>query len=336
VKISFCALMLLLTWLAQADEEDEPLPKWSSEDSQRVLAGEFLASDILFNLLEQDDGSGQASNGLELPELGPENQDLVVPTEISAEDLVEFFSQKSNSLLIDPQKLLSLQEYGDCLSFLEYHESDSNIDLVVYIFDKEQVIPPVIKIDEVFAQYQDKERPAVLVFYYLGAPERAEVHLSPSILRSVGESERLRALQSSINQAVVKSQQVDQLDGFCVQISARIYWMERAMKAGVVVPVQQVQFEEGQQPNQAKVGAAKLWLNQWMYPLVLGFGVVLVALIFGWIRRARAKFLFAEFDIAPRLGGAHAAGVGAVISYASSKMPPVLQREQVPNYLRRM
>lgn len=336
MRAALFALALCLSLSARADEEEEPLPKWSTEDSQRVISGEFLASDILFHMPAEGEDSGLAAQGLQLPEAGPESMELVVPSELADADLVTYFSQKSNSLLVDPQKLLSQQEYRDCLSFLEFHASDSKVDLFVYLFDKEQIVPPVIKIDDVIAQYQYSDRPAVLVFYFLGAPERSQLHLSPGVMRAVGEADRLRALRNSINQAVMKSHPVDQLDGFCVQMSIRIYSMEKAMDAGVVAPVQEPQVDAGTRYNQARVGAAKLWLQQWGYPVTLAVVVVLAASLFGLIRRARATFSFVEFDVAPRMGGAHAAGVGAVISYASAKLPPVLQREQVPNYLRRM
>jgi hypothetical protein len=55
----------------------------------------------------------------------------------------------------------------------------------------------------------------------------------------------------------------------------------------------------------------------------------------GWWLRRRARYRFPELDVEPRLGGAHAAGVGAVISFASAALPPASQRDQVPDYLRR-
>jgi hypothetical protein len=66
------------------------------------------------------------------------------------------------------------------------------------------------------------------------------------------------------------------------------------------------------------------------------FGSALLAglLMSTWLGR-RARYRFPEFDVEPRLGGAHAAGVGAVISFASAAVPPASQRDQVPDYLRR-
>jgi hypothetical protein len=53
-----------------------------------------------------------------------------------------------------------------------------------------------------------------------------------------------------------------------------------------------------------------------------------------WLKR-RARHRFPEFEVEPRLGGAHAAGVGAVISFASAAVTPASQRDQMPDYLRR-
>ena len=51
--------------------------------------------------------------------------------------------------------------------------------------------------------------------------------------------------------------------------------------------------------------------------------------------RARARFYFPALHVESRLGGDHAAGIGAVISFASASVPPAIQRNQLPDYLRR-
>lgn len=320
-----------------ADEEVMPLPQWSEEDAQRIMRGESLISDALFRLSTEAEQPPPVEEVLELPEPGPESLDVIPPTEIPEEDLVKYFGQKPKSFLLDPQKIMSRQEFRDRLSFLKYHASDSNVDFYVYLFDEQQIIPPIVQADELFAKYFSGGRSALILFYFMGAPERSEIHLSPELMRAVGEADRVRALQSSINQAIVKSQPVDQLDGFCVQMSIRIYWMEKAMETGVVARVPQPEPAElKKRKTAARVSAVTAWFEEWKLPLCIGVAVFVVGMSFGAIRRHREKFHLAEFEVAPRLGGAHAAGVGAVISYASAKLPPTMQREQVPDYLRRM
>ena len=53
------------------------------------------------------------------------------------------------------------------------------------------------------------------------------------------------------------------------------------------------------------------------------------------VLRRRARYRFPEFEVEPRLGGPHAAGVGAVISFGRAAPSPAFQREQMPEYLRR-
>ena len=74
-------------------------------------------------------------------------------------------------------------------------------------------------------------------------------------------------------------------------------------------------------------------------PLVLPVAILCASLLAGlvmtgWLRR-RARYHFPEFEVEPRLGGPHAAGIGAVISFASAAVPPASQRDQVPDYLKR-
>ena len=72
------------------------------------------------------------------------------------------------------------------------------------------------------------------------------------------------------------------------------------------------------------------------------WAVIIVTLlaVVGWVARLIAKrrlrYVFPEVEIDPLFGAPHAAGVGAVISFSSSQLPPSQQRDQVPDYLQRM
>jgi hypothetical protein len=333
------ALLFLTPWSIADDDTYEALPTWSEEDLQRISKGESLISDSLFRLQEPSDQSMQDNEVLVLPEPGPDSLTIIPPTEIPEEDLIKYFGQKADSFLLDPQKLLTQQESNDRLAFLKYHASDSKVDFYVYLFDEQQEIPSIIQVDELLAKYYSSDRPALVLFYFLGAPQRSEIHLSPKLMISVGQAERDRALQNSINQAIVKSQSADQLDGFCVQMSIRIYWMEKAMESGVIAPITPADSlvkKKNLPTTNEKMKALNQWFVEWRLPILLGLFTIVVAIVFTWIRKKRQKFTFTEFDVASRLGGPHAAGVGAVISYASAKLPPTMQREQVPDYLRRM
>ena len=70
-------------------------------------------------------------------------------------------------------------------------------------------------------------------------------------------------------------------------------------------------------------------------PAGLAAGGLLATLVVMASLKRRTRYQFPDFEVEPRLGGAHAAGVGAVISFASASVPPASQRDQVPDYLRR-
>ena len=265
--------------------------------------------------------------------------DLKPSSDIAEKFLPAYFAERPKSFLIDPQSLLSPADYRDRLSFLNYHATDSSIDLFVYVMGGEQDIPSEVREEEMIERFFSKGRPAVVVYYYLGAPQRSVVYLSPSITDSVSAAEQHRALESSVMQAIEKTRPAEQIEKFLVQMSIRIYWMERMLAgepAAADAPTQVVSVAM----KQAATKSAKLLkLQETASKFAAPGGMVLVAivLVLGFNRwlRLSARYRFPDFEVEPRLGGAHAAGVGAVISFASAAVPPASQRDQVPDYLRR-
>ncbi len=330
------ALFLSMALMGYAEEENEPpLPTWSEEDAQRLMQGENMIYGALFQPVDEMELAAPAVKPGDLPEPAADGSDFVDPTSIAESDLEKFFGQKPKTYLIDPQNVLTRQEFRDRLSFLKYHASDSQVGFYVYVFDEQQIIPSSVRIEEIFARDFADAGPTALLFYFMGNPQRSEIHLSPDLMQSVSRSERARALQSSINQAIVKSQAVDQLDGFCVQMSIRIYWMEKAMQSGLIAPIEKEE-EISVTPNRMEnIAAVKVWWAQWRIPISISIGVILVGIIFTWQRRRRMNYELPQFPVAPRLGGEGGAGVGAVISYASARVPAAAQREQVPDFSRR-
>jgi hypothetical protein len=126
-----------------------------------------------------------------------------------------------------------------------------------------------------------------------------------------------------------------------MQLSIRIYGMETLMdeaeattltapasKAPVAVKKKR---PEPKSPYIAVMTEAQKHL---MPASAIAGGVLLIAVVRFWLKR-RARYVFPDFEVEPRLGGAHAAGVGAVISFASATVPPASQRDAMPDYLRR-
>lgn len=319
---------------------DLPLPSWKGDDRKAYEdAGGVLRS---FILADEPEPEPEKPLEVEKPSADELTQDPVRTSEIPEKYLTAYFAEKPAEFLVDPQGLLSAKDYKDRLSFLKYHAGDSSIDFYIYLFGGEQEIPGEVRAEETVERLFNEGRPAVVVFYFLGAPQRSVIHLSPSLTEAVSALEQRRALQSSVMSAFEKLNHTDQLEAFSVQMSIRIYWMERMLGGGSGpedVPVVTRRLAAVQVPPP---GVAEVWKQKimniaerwWGFAALLAGAAMLLASFTAWMRsRVRQRFL--ELEVEPRLGGAHAAGVGAVISFASASLPPASQKDQVPDYLRR-
>ncbi len=313
---------------------DEPmLPTWHGNERAELQAKGWVPGAILLS------ADPVPAEPLKVEQPKPEEiaEDLKPSPEILEKFLPAYFAERPKNFLIDPQGLLSPADYRDRLGFLNYHASDSSIDLFVYVIGGEQEIPSAVREEEMIERFFSAGRPAAVVYYYLGAPQRSVVYLSPSITDAVSAAEQRRALESSVMQAFEKTKPSEQFEKFLVQMSIRIYWMER-MLAGAPA-VESVAPIANSNEQDATKSAKILWLRNLAIRSAIPTAAILGAFmtIFGFLHwlRLRARHRFPEFEVEPRLGGSHAAGIGAVISFASAGLPPASQRDQVPDYLRR-
>lgn len=314
-----------------ASAEVTPLPKWDEVAQAAVTKGELVPGAAL---LEPEAGLAEAT--LEPPddEVALEDAGLVPLPEAFWET---YFGGKPETFLLDPQGLLGPNILEEREDFLAYHASDSKIDFHVFLFGGDQGIPGEVRVEELGERLFAEGKPALLAFYYLGRPERAELVLSPGLKDAVTDTDRRRVLQSAIQSAQSKSDPVGQFEAFCVQISIRIYWMEKtaglegsgaegeaAAPMPVVVPLA---------AGPGRLGPMGDFFRNW--GLILGGGVaalLVVAALVAFVRW-RARFRFPEFDVQPRLGGAHGAGIGAVVRFGSTTQGPARQRDEIPDAL---
>ncbi len=260
---------------------------------------------------------------------------------VSEEFLEAYFAEKPVAHLVDPQNLLSLNEKKDFSAFLKYHADDSSIDLYVYVFGANQEIPGEVREEEVVERLYSVGEPAVVIYYYLGDPQRSMMYISPVVTEVVSAAEQRRALQGSVMQAFDKVDAGQQLEAFLVQMAIRIYWMERMSAGTAMGTLEEIPLEAAQREIHEK--DVEVTISE-RFPSWAGFAAGVAAAAFVGLLalwsvaiwwRARARFVFPEFQVEPRMGGNHAAGIGAVISFSSTAVPPVQQRDQVPDSMRR-
>lgn len=305
--------------------------------------GWFPGAILLPDEPEEKDPETPEAQPLQVEQPKPDEvaEDLLQTPEIPEKFLPAYFAERPKSFLIDPQGLLAATDYRDRLAFLNYHAGDSSIDLFVYVIGGDQEIPSEVREEEMIERFFSEGRPAAIVYYYLGAPQRSAVYLSPSITDSISAAEQHRALESSVIQAFERTNQAEQFEKFLVQMSIRIYWMERMLggeeMAGNLLPEVSGPVASNTKPGEAhgKYDWVREIVVRFTIPASIFLGIFLAAFGINHWLRLRARYRFPEFEVEPRLGGAHAAGVGAVISFASASLPPASQRDQVPDYLRR-
>lgn len=248
----------------------------------------------------------------------------------------EYFRFQPNAYLLDPQHLLEVKERDQLLSFLKYHAEDSALDLYIYVFGGDQELPREMSEDGVMRRFFSKGKPAVVVSYFYGMPQRAVMDVSPDVAGKIVAAEKRRALDSCVLQASKKTGFGDQLEAFVTEMSIRVYWMERVLKAGVVGEVLAVLPQVEKKVNKRKGSQEKI-VEMWGYvsPHLLWVGVGaagLVGLVGIWgvryVMRRRAACIFQVLEVEPRLGGGHGAGVGAVISFSRQSPSPSAQRQE--------
>jgi hypothetical protein len=320
------------------------LPAWKEGERAKMEEQGWIAGGILLT----DDPIPDDSEKAEEPEIdiaqptAEEMAEAGIPTQQIPEKFwPEYFGEKPKSFLVDPQGLLGVAGYRDRLAFLNYHASDSAIDLYVYVFKGDQEIPGEVREEELIERFFSEGRPAAVVYYFMSAPQLSVIYLSPSLTDSIPDAEQRRALESSVMQAFGKLEPSSQIEAFLVQMSIRIYWMERSMGMGAAAEEPMIASAIRSKASAKKTNLSDM-LQPWIEkakPLVLPASLLSASLLGGlvmtwWLRR-RARYHLPEFDVEARLGGGHAAGVGAVISFASAAIPPASQRDQVPDYLRR-
>ncbi|RPJ34789.1 MAG: hypothetical protein EHM17_05250 [Verrucomicrobiaceae bacterium] len=320
---------------------EQGLPSW--QDGQPPEEAWVAGSELLVGDAAEGEGAETEAVALELeaPTAGDISGAAVPRSEVPEEYWPAYFAERPQAFLVDPQGLLSPVDQRERLDFLNYHAGDSAIDLFVYVFGGDQEIPGEVREEELVERFFAAGRPAAVVHWFMGAPERTVLRLSPALTEKLPLAEQRRALESSVMQALNQTGPARQFEAFLVQMSIRIYWMERMLggteppAGAIAAPARVVKPLEKKSKVMELLQPHLEQARRFALPAVFTAGALLLLVVVSWWLKHRARHRFPDFEVEPRLGGAHAAGVGAVISFASAALPPASQRDQMPDYLRR-
>lgn len=314
---------------------EPPMPSWRDADRKALGQGELVPGAAL--LVEEEAPTETVDAAVPPPAEDGNETAAADGSEVPERFLEAYFGRRPDRFLVDPQGLLGTKDARDRESFLNYHSGDSEVDLFVYLFDGHQTIPSEVRDEELVERHFAEGKPAVVVFYYLGAPQKSDIAVSPRLSEAVPVVEQRRALVSSVEEAMEKADAMAQFEAFCVQLSIRVYWMERAAglvaeqpAAPVLRPAKPAPAEAVESPV---LVAARRWAERYGVPCGIFGSALVVAAVALVSARRRRRYRFPVFDVGPRLGGAHAAGIGAVISFGSTAQSPASQRNDVPDYL---
>ncbi len=324
------------------------LPSWTEDDLGALASGELvpgssLLGEIALRMLNSDneDPIELDPEVRNLPDEEPMTEEW--STRIQEQFLKPYFHEMPRSFLTDPQHLLTTQEFRDREGFLNYHARDTDIDLYVYLFDALQEIPPTESIGSVVRSHIDQDKPVAVVFYFLGKPEKSQLAFSEKVTESVSRAEREKVLRMAIEEALEKSDPSSQLGSFSIQLSIRLYWLEKvvAREGGGGSAVSPFVFPETRATEEEEMGLwAKLKERPGIFYSVIILTVALIAVVLGYLGRKIAEkrrvYVFPDAEGNLLLEAPHAPGVGGVISFSSITVPPSSQKSDVPDYLQKM
>jgi len=324
----------------------QSLPEWSPEDRVRLKKGELIAGAGLLIDNPPANDLAQPAPDPSTPSLPEEiSEPPYDPELIPAEFLDDYFSKAPSSYLIDPQQLLSGQEAIDREGFLEYHAEDSEVDIRLYLFDAQQIIPTQYTLQELAEKHYSKSRLTAVVFCFLGDPSRNRLALSGNEADSLETLEVRKMLEGSLVKAMEKSDASAQVEAFVVQLSIKLYWLEQTMadaqaqKLAKAVAEKQIDSAESNGDESGSSAGVLGEMRPYLLYIVVGvIGVCLVLLASGgifFIWKKNRRYHFPVLDLPRRLGADYAAGVGAVIAFHNKYGSPATQRDQVPDYLKR-
>lgn len=322
---------------------------WDEDELEALESGNLIPGSSLLGQMASDylvaenrDLIGLDPSARDLPEEEVVEEGLWVSS-IDPTFVDTYFRTRPEGFLVDPQQLLTTQEYRDRENFLNFHARDTEIDFYFHLFDARQELPEDESVQRVMDDFFQGKQAVAVVFYYLGMPERTRIGFSDHVRQSVAEEELEKILEMSVEEALGKSDSTSQIESFMVQFSTRLYWLEKIvaqnrrdgsrLESGMLLDLEAV-------PDGKSGFFSRLQANPVLFYGVIVSGVLIPVALLGILGRYYAErkreYIFPDAQGSPLLGAPHAAGVGGIISYASVSLPPSSQREEVPNYLQRI
>ncbi|MGB0328511.1 MAG: hypothetical protein ACPGJR_13365 [Akkermansiaceae bacterium] len=329
----------------EEEESIQPqLPNWNEHELRDLESGNYVPGSSLIGKLAREILESDKVEVIVGPsETEALTEEVKVDPRLIPEDaLPGYLVDRPTVYLMDPQKLLTSQETTDLETSLGFHVQQVSIPIYLYLFDTEQELPEVLDLAGLVEQKFDPEKPAAVVFYFRGAPDRADLCFTRRIEDLASEAEMGRVKLPARTEAGEMSDATSQLDVFATQLSDRLAVLEKTIveKGGQLIPDEMKVGDSLVLEAEQKSWWSSLAENEAVFWTGVGIGVCAIAALLGslgsWISSIRSAYIFPDAEGSTLFDAPHAAGVGGVLSFSSSQTPPSRQESDVPDYLQRM
>lgn len=151
--------------------------------------------------------------------------------EVTPEFLAAAAAWPTDDLLIDPSSELPETQAEDLRRFLGYHAEESRLPLRVLLMARDEKLPALDSLAalEALGGGSVINRRAVLLVYPMGEPWRARLFLPSAAHQAVSTAYLTRLFDGCLNAAATASQEEGQLHEFVVQLSIRLFWLEKEL-----------------------------------------------------------------------------------------------------------
>ncbi len=248
---------------------------------------------------------------------------IVALADVPPEFLRGCESQPAATRLIDPNHELSETSVEDFERFLTFHASDCQIPLNLVILGKNQKLPESANLGRFASGSLARGSAAVLVCPY-GEPWRARFFVSQGIRNAVPASYLNSLLENSIRDAQRATDPDEQLHRMLVQLSVRLFWVQRMLKPASPAAASPALAREDRSTLLVELApAAAAGVGETLLPGPYGLAVLALLALGLYILRRWHRFKMRHYEWllpataappAPRLGG-HACGGCVTVRY---------------------
>ncbi len=138
--------------------------------------------------------------------------------------------------LFDPQGLLSETQAEDMRRLLSFHSEREGVNAALILLDARQKLPANADLTHL-AGGSLARAASCFVVYSLGEPDRTRVFFTQTVIKTAEPSYLENLASTCIREATENPDPVEQLQRFAIQLTIRLFWLERAYPTLQPAPV---------------------------------------------------------------------------------------------------